>query len=47
MENGYGLRKMKEYVQTYAGTFRLETEDGFQVQVELPLVAGTEEKGEQ
>lgn len=47
LENGYGLRKMKEYVQTYAGTFRLETEDGFQVQVELPLVAGTEEKGEQ
>lgn len=47
LENGYGLRKMKDYVQTHAGTFKVDGEDGFQVQVELPLVAGSEEKGEQ
>ena len=47
LENGYGLRKMKNYVQTHAGTFKVDGEDGFQVQVELPLVAGSEEKGEQ
>lgn len=46
LENGYGLRKMKDYVQTHAGTFKVDGEDGFQVQVELPLVAVTEEKGE-
>ena len=37
---------MKDYVQTHAGTFKVDGEDGFQVQVELPLVAVTEEKGE-
>ena len=46
LENGYGLRKMKDYVQTHAGTFKVDGEEGFQVQVELPLVAVTEEKGE-
>ncbi len=47
LENGYGLRKMKDYVQIHAGTFKTNGEDGFQVQVELPLVAVAEEKGEQ
>jgi signal transduction histidine kinase len=47
LENGYGLRKMKDYVQTHAGTFKVDGEDGFQVQVELPLVVAAEEKGEQ
>lgn len=46
LENGYGLRKIKEYVQTHAGTFKVEGEDGFRVQVELPLVTVAEEKGE-
>ncbi len=46
LEKGYGLRKIKEYVQTHAGFFKIE-EDGFQVQVELPLVAITEQKGEE
>lgn len=46
LENGYGLRKMKDYVQTHAGTFKADGEDGFQVQVVLPLVAAAEEKGE-
>lgn len=47
LENGYGLRKIKDYVLTHAGVFKVEGEDGFRVQVELPLVASTEEKGEQ
>ena len=47
LENGYGLRKMKDYVQTHAGTFKADGEDGFQVLVELPLVTVAEEKGEQ
>jgi len=47
LENGYGLRKMKDYVQTHAGTFKLDGEYGFQVLVELPLVTVAEEKGEQ
>ncbi|MBR6664706.1 MAG: hypothetical protein IKL22_03200 [Lachnospiraceae bacterium] len=47
LENGYGLRKIKEYVQTHAGTFEVEGEDGFRVQVELPLAGVAEEKGEQ
>lgn len=47
LENGYGLRKMKDYVQTHAGVFKVDGEDGFQVQVELPLLTTTEEKGEQ
>ncbi len=46
LENGYGLRKMKEYVQIHAGSFKIETENGFQVQVELPLVTETVKKGE-
>ncbi len=46
LETGYGLRKMKDYVQTHAGTFKTDGKDGFQVQVELPLVVGVEEKGE-
>lgn len=46
LENGYGLRKMKDYVQTHAGTFKVDEDDGFRVQVELPFVAGPEEKGE-
>lgn len=40
LENGYGLRKMSEYVQRHGGTFRVEGEQGFRVQVVLPLTAG-------
>lgn len=47
LENGYGLRKMKDYVRNHAGSFKVDGEDGFRVQVELPLVAVSEEKGEQ
>lgn len=47
LENGYGLRKIKHYVQTHAGVFKVDCEDGFQVQVELPLVAVADKKGEQ
>lgn len=47
LENGYGLRKIKHYVQTHAGAFKVDCEDGFQVQVELPLVAVADKKGEQ
>ena len=47
MESGYGLRKIKDYVLTHAGVFKVDGEDGFRVQVELPLVAVSEEKGEQ
>lgn len=46
LENGYGLRKMKDYVQTHAGAFKVDGDNGFKVQVELPLVAGAEDKGE-
>ncbi len=46
LENGYGLRKMKAYVLNHAGTFKLAVDDGFQVQVELPLVTVAEKKGE-
>ncbi len=46
LENGYGLRKMREYVQTHAGSFKIEAENGFQVQVELPLVSEALERGE-
>ena len=46
LENGYGLRKIKDYVLTHAGTYKAEGEDGFRVQVELPLVTVAEEKGE-
>lgn len=46
MENGYGLRKMKDYVLTHAGTFKADGEDGFSVRVELPLVTMIEDKGE-
>ncbi len=38
LENGYGLRKMKEYVLGHGGTFRAEGENGFKVQVVLPMV---------
>lgn len=47
LENGYGLRKIKDYVLTHAGIFKVDAEDGFRVQVELPLVAVSEEKGEE
>lgn len=47
LEKGYGLRKMKDYVEAHAGTFKVNGDDSFQVQVELPLVNLTEEKGEQ
>ena len=47
LENGYGLRKIEEYVQTHAGIFKVDAEDGFRVQVELPLVVVAEEKGEE
>lgn len=47
LDNGYGLRKIKDYVLTHAGTFNVDGEDGFRVQVELPLVAVAEQKGEQ
>ncbi len=47
LENGYGLRKIKDYVLTHAGVFKVDGEDGFRVQVELPLVTVAEEKGEQ
>ena len=46
MENGYGLRKMKDYVLAHAGTFKADGEDGFSVRVELPLVTMIEDKGE-
>lgn len=45
LDKGYGLRKMKEYVQGHGGTFRVEGENGFKVQVALPLV--TKKEGEQ
>jgi len=38
LEQGYGLRKMKEYAQGHGGSFRLDVESGFKVQVELPLL---------
>ena len=41
LENGYGLRKIKDHVLTHAGVFKADGEDGFRVQVELPLVAVT------
>ena len=47
LEKGYGLRKMKDYVEAHAGTFKVNGDDSFQVQVELPLVNLTEEKGDQ
>lgn len=47
LENGYGLRKMKEYVQGHGGNFRVDGENGFKVQVALPLVTKEEEMGGQ
>lgn len=47
LENGYGLRKMEKYVQEHGGTFRVEGENGFKVQVALPLVTKVEEMGGQ
>ncbi len=47
LEKGYGLRKMSEYVQRHGGTFRVEGENGFRVQVALPLVTREEQKGGQ
>lgn len=44
LENGYGLRKMKDYVLNHAGMFKVVVDDGFQVQVELPLVTVAEKK---
>ncbi len=46
LENGYGLRKMKDYVQNHAGSFKIEEENGLRVQVELPLVTKAVERGE-
>lgn len=45
LENGYGLRKMEKYVQNHGGTFRVEGENGFKVQVALHLVTKEEEMG--
>ncbi len=45
LENGYGLRKMKEYVQARGGTFQADGENGFKVQVTLPLVIEELERG--
>ena len=47
LENGFGLRKIKDYVLTHTGVFKADGEDGFRVQVELPLATLAEEKGEQ
>ncbi|MBQ9767841.1 MAG: hypothetical protein IJW37_07040 [Lachnospiraceae bacterium] len=47
LEQGYGLRKMKEYTETHGGAFRLDTENGFKVQVELPLAKEEERTGGQ
>ena len=45
LENGYGLRKIKEYVQAQGGTFLADGENGFKVQVTLPLVIEEQEMG--
>ncbi|MCH5272791.1 MAG: hypothetical protein J1E35_03885 [Lachnospiraceae bacterium] len=45
LEQGFGLRKIKDYAQRHGGTFGLLTENGFKVQVELPLTGNADRNG--
>ena len=47
LEQGYGLRKMKAYVQEHGGSFVTDGDSGFKVQVELPLLTQEEKTGGQ
>ena len=47
LEQGYGLRKMKAYVQEHGGSFVTDGDSGFKVQVELPLLTQEERTGGQ
>ena len=44
LNRGFGLRKMKDYVENHGGTFEIESEDGFVVSLSLPFVTEGESK---
>lgn len=45
LEQGYGLRKMKDYAEHHGGTFQFRAENGFWVRVEIPLAEGGGKNG--
>lgn len=47
LENGYGLRKIQDYVQKNGGSAEFDGDDGFRVQVMLPLLVQAAEGKEQ
>lgn len=46
LENGFGLRKIMDYVRKNGGSAEYSGEAGFRVQVTLPLIAGSSENNE-
>ena len=44
LNNGFGLRKIRDYAESCGGNFEIESEDGFTVSLSLPFEGETNDK---